>query len=439
MNKFFSPASVAIVGASAKTGKTGHAILHNIIQGGFSGEIYPINPREKSILGKPAFPSLTETPQPAELAVIVIPAQIVPAIVKEGAEIGIKNFVIITAGFGEIGEAGALLDTELQKLIKKYDLKIMGPNCLGVIDPYTQLNAAFGGALPQKGNVALVSQSGAIVSSLCDWSGIRGFGFSKIISLGNKLQLNENECLEYLGNDTKTEVITLFIKHFINRYDFLRLAKKISRTKRIILYKSGTKDLHDESLNKELREAGIIRVNTLEDLYNVTHICSTLPIPTGNNVSIITNSGGPGIIAADAVNDSPRIHFSEFTPETKDLLIKALPKEALPENPVDLIGDAKADLYEASLDILLKTKSTHALLVILCPQTMTQPIESAQAIIDAKRKYPQIPIVTCFMGGKTVLPGINLLTENGIPCFLDPAKAVWALETLAILSEIQNT
>lgn len=438
MDKFFCPSSVAVVGASAKEGKTGHAVLENIINGGFEGDIYPINPRESEIMGKVVYKSLSETPEVADLAIIVIPAPFVPQVVKEAAEHGVKNFVIITAGFGEIGEEGAHLDEALKVTIEAHGLNVMGPNCLGVIAPHAKLNASFGGDIPAKGNVALLSQSGAIVSSLCDWAGIRHFGFSKVVSLGNKLQLEENACLEYLAEDDETDVIVLFLKKFKDKARFLALAKEISKTKAIILYKSGTKSADDEILNKELAEAGVIRANSLEELYDLTHICSSLPVARGNKTTVITNAGGPGVIAQDAIEDSEVLEFAEFGEEVKAELIAALPAEALPVNPIDLIGDAKADLYEASLDIVLRNEATDSLMVILCPQAMTEATESAKKIIAAKEKYPDLPIISCFVGGVTVQEARNLLQENGIPCFLDPARTVWALEVLNFLGERRN-
>jgi acetate---CoA ligase (ADP-forming) len=438
MDKFFSPKTIAIVGASAKPGKTGHEVLKNIINDKFSGEIYPINPHEVIILEKPTYKSLGETPKLAELVIIVIPATLVHGVIKDGAALGIKNFVIITAGFGETGEDGAILDAKLEELIEKYDLHVMGPNCLGVISPYSKLNASFGGGIPQTGNVALLSQSGAIISSLCDWSGIRNFGFSKIVSLGNKLQLDENECLKYLENDENTKVIVLFLKHFCDKKVFLDLCTSIGKQKTIILYKSGIESMNDEILKQELEMAGVLQAKTLEDLYNLTHICSALPIPQGSSVSVITNAGGPGTIANDIIQNSSILEFANFSEKVKNELIAMLPQEALPANPLDLIGDARANLYSASLDIVLKNDATDSLVVILSPQAMTQAKESAAAIATAQQKYPNTPIVACFLGGTSVQNGIELLLENSIPCFLDPARAIWAIEMLTFIGASQT-
>jgi acetyltransferase len=438
MNSFFSPTSIAIVGASANPEKTGYAVLHNIIEGGFSGEIYPINPHETEIMGKSVYKKLNDTPTQAELVVIVIPSPYVPAVIQDAADQGIKTFVIITAGFGEIGEAGAPLDEALKKIIKEHNVHIMGPNCLGVIAPHSKLNAAFGGPLPKAGNVALLSQSGAIISSLCDWAGLRHFGFSKVVSLGNTLQLNENDCLEYLANDNDTEVIVLFLKHFHNKEQFLSLAAQISKRKSIILYKAGGEKAITLELRKELAVAGILLATSLEGLYNTTHLCSVVPLPKGKTTTVITNAGGPGVIATDAVHDSPLLEFAQFSESVQQELIAALPAEALPVNPIDLIGDAKADLYEAALNIILKNKATDSLMVMLSPQAMTQAKESAEAIVAAKQKYPEIPIVTCFLGGTSVQTGVDILLQNGIPCYLDPARAIKAIETLKQIGKSQE-
>ena len=430
MNSFFSPASVAVVGASANPEKTGYSVLKNIIGGGFPGKIYPINPHESEILGIPVYKNLNDTPLPAELIIIVVPAPHVPTIVKEATETGIKNFVIITAGFGEIGKPGSLLDAELKGLIKKHHIHIMGPNCLGVISPHSKFNGAFGGPLPKAGNVALLSQSGAIISSLCDWATMHHFGFSKVVSLGNTLQLNENDCLEYLTNDKDTNVIVLFLKHFHDKKKFLTLASQVSKTKSIILYKAGEKEALTLELQKELEESGILLAHSIEELYNMTHLCSVVPLPKGNTTTIITNAGGPGAVATDAVYDSPLLEFAQFSKSVQQELILSLPSEALPTNPIDLIGDAKADLYKTTLNIVLKNNATNSLCVILSPQAMTQAKESAEEIVTAKQKYPAIPIVTCFLGGTSVQAGVTPLLKAGIPCYLDPARAIWALEVL---------
>ncbi len=438
MDKFFSPKTVAVVGASGKSGKTGHEVLKNIIEGGFSGEIYPINLHEEEILGKPTYESLGKTPKLAELVMVVIPAKHVPEIIEEGAKLGITNFVIITAGFGEIGKTGEELDAKLLQIIEKYDLRVMGPNCLGVISPASKLNAAFGGKIPAMGNVALFSQSGAIISSLCDWSGIRNFGFSKIVSLGNKLQLDENECLQYLEQDSDTKVVVLFLKHFRDKKVFLKLCARITKRKTIILYKSGKESMNDKILEEELKNAGILQVKSLEDLYELTHICSSLPTPKGNSITVVTNAGGPGVIAKDSIEDSSMLEFADFSEEVKNELVEVLPEEALPINPLDLIGDARANLYSASLEIVLRNDVTDSLVVILSPQAMTQAGASAKAIIAAKEKFPETPIVTSFLGGTSVQEAKNLLLENEIPCFLDPARAIWAIEKLNFVRENQQ-
>ena len=452
MNEFFSPASVAVVGASATKGKLGHEVLKNIIAGQFPGEIFPINPHESEILKLPVHKTLSSTPTPADLAIIVVPAKIVPSIVQEGAENGTKNFVVITAGFGETGGAGIALDKELKTIIEKYDLHVMGPNCLGVINPHTNLNASFGGALPAKGNVALVSQSGAIISSLCDWAGIRHFGFSKVISLGNKLQLDENASLEFLENDPETKVIVLYLERFKDEKKFMEIATRLSKKKSIILYKSGITNLGraaveqhsgeeiaaEENLNEALEQAGVLRATSVERLFDVTHLCSCQCLPKGKRTAIVTNAGGPGVIATDALDGDPHLDVAELSEEVEEELKKVLPFATKIHCPVDLIGDALADRYEKSLDVLLKHDAADVFMVMLSPQAMTQPKESAEAIIAASKKYPNTPLVTCFMGGISVQGATELLLKAGIPCYLDPARAIWALGILKREAEIRE-
>jgi len=452
MNEFFSPASVAIVGASATSGKMGHEVLRNIIDGQFPGKIFPINPHETKILDIPVYKNLSDTPSPSELAIIVVPAKIVPSIVQEGAENGTRNFVIITAGFGETGKEGALLDEELKKLIEKHDLHIMGPNCLGVINPHAKLNASFGGTLPAAGNMALVSQSGAIISSLCDWSGLRHFGFSKVISLGNKLQLDENASLEFLENDPDTSAIVLYLERFNDEKKFLEIATRLSKKKSVILYKSGTTALgrsaveqhsgaeasEEGTLCEDLEEAGVFRATSVERLFDIAHLCSCQPLPKGARTVIVTNAGGPGVIATDAIDDDPYLDIANLSEEVKNELNTVLPFSTKVHSPVDLIGDALADRYAKSLEVLLKSDAADAYMVMLSPQAMTQSKESAEAIIAANKKYPNTPMVTCFMGGSSVREGTELLLKAGIPCFLDPARAIWALGILRREAKIRE-
>ncbi len=438
MDSFFSPKSIAVVGASATAEKTGHQILKNIIEGGFKGDIYPINLHEKNILKKKTYPSLINIGKKVDLVVIVIPAPSVAKVVEEGAKLGTKHFVIISAGFSEIGGKGKKLEKALETIVKKNKLHIMGPNCLGVLAPGAKLNAAFGGPMPPAGNVSLISQSGAIISSLYDWAGPRNFGFSKIVSLGNTLQLDENECLKYLEKDPETKVIVLFLKHFKDKEAFLKLCKRISKKKAIILYKSGEHGVKKKRLQTELIHAGVLYVESIEHLYDLTHCCSVLPVPKGDTVCVVTNAGGPATIAKDAIRDSKAIRFSSCNPAVQKELAKILPPEALPANPLDLIGDAQADVYEKSLKIILKNKATHALIVILSPQAMTEEMESAKAIIAVKKKYPEIPLITCFMGGTSVQESTQLLLKNHIPCFLDPLDAVWTVEQLNFLRQSRS-
>lgn len=452
MKEFFCPASVAVVGASATPGKMGHEVLRNIIDGQFPGKIFPINPHETKILDLPVYKNLSEIPVPTDLAVIVVPAKIVPSIVRDGAKHGTRNFVIITAGFGETGKEGAALDAELQEIIKEYDLRVMGPNCLGVIAPHSKLNASFGGVLPAPGNVALVSQSGAIISSLCDWSGIRHFGFSKVISLGNKLQLDENASLEFLENDPDTNAIVLYLEQFNDKKKFLEIAKRLSKKKSIILYKSGTTALgrsaveqhsgaeiaEEGNLCESLEKAGVFRAKNVEQLFDIAHLCSCQPLPKGRRTIIVTNAGGPGVIATDAIDDDPHLDIAELSEEVKTELNKVLPFSTKVHSPVDLIGDARADRYKTSLDVLLRHDAADLYMVMLSPQAMTQANESARAIIEASKQYPDTPIVTCFMGGTSVQEAAELLLKAGIPCFLDPARAIWALGILRREAEIRE-
>jgi len=439
----FNPKSIAVIGASRERGKVGRSILENIIFRGFKGKVYPVNPKAKRILGLRCYPSVEEIKDPIDLAIIVIPAKVVPLVLKECGQKRIPGVIIISAGFKEIGGEGVKLEKKVSKIAEKYNIKLLGPNCLGIMNRDINLNASFGQSLPQKGNVSLISQSGAMVTAITDWADTVNLGFSKIVSMGNKAGVEEDELLEYLGKDKNTEVVIMYLENIEDGQKFIEIAKSVSLKKPVIVLKSGitgrgkaavsshTGSLAGEDLavGTAFKKCGIIRANTTEDIFNLSKVFSWQPLLKTNKIAILTNAGGPAIMATDALEHTG-IGLAKFESRTTRFLKAHLPNASDIKNPVDVIGDALADRYEFSLDTILRDKNVAGIIVVLTPQTMTQEDKTAKAISRISRKYKDKPVLTSFMGGKEVLSGIEILDKNHIPNFIYPEKAVKVLDLM---------
>ncbi len=445
MKNFFAPKSIAVIGASRSAGKVGHEILKNLKA--FPGKVFPVNPKAKSILGLPVFENVEKLPA-TDLAIIVIPAKFVPTVLKQCGEKKIRNVIIISAGFREIGKAGARLEQEIKEIATKFKIKIIGPNCLGILNPKAKLNASFAAGMPVQGKIALVSQSGAMAVAILDWAARKTLGFSKIVSLGNKTMIDETEVLEFLAKDKETEVILFYLEDFVRGREFVEVAKKITK-KPIIMIKAGRTSVgaeaaasHTGALASEenviktaMKQAGVLRVNSIEEFFDATKIFAFCPKMDSKNLAIITNAGGPGIIATDAVADS-EMKMAQFTEKTETHLKKTLPPAANTHNPVDVIGDAKSDRYEIAIKAVIQDTNVGAVVVILTPQTMTEPQKTAEIIVKMRKKFPKKPIVASFIGGKHVDPAISFLKKNGIAHFAFPGRAATALSELYRFSEL---
>jgi acetyltransferase len=439
MKKFFTPKSIAVIGASHTAGKVGYEILKNLKE--FSGKIFPVNPNSKKILGFPVFPEIEKLP-PTELAIIAIPAKFVPQVLRQCGEKKIKNVIIISAGFREIGKEGAVLEKEICEIADKLKIKIIGPNCLGVLNPAAKLNASFASGMPTKGKVALVSQSGAMAVAILDWATQKKLGFSKIISLGNKSVIDETNVLEFLAEDQETELILFYLEDFVRGRKFVEVAQKITK-KPIIMIKAGrtasgalAAASHTGALVSEentvktaMKQARVLRVDSIEEFFDTTEVFSFCSKMESKNLAIITNAGGPGIMATDAVAET-NLAMAKFTKKTITKLQENLPKAANVHNPIDVIGDAKADRYEIAIENVMKDPNVGAVLVILTPQTMTEPQKTAGIIVEMKRKFPKKPLVTSFIGGQGVEKAISFLEKNEVAHFEFPSRAATALAQL---------
>ncbi|MEM1525655.1 MAG: acetate--CoA ligase family protein [Ignisphaera sp.] len=436
----FKPRSVAVVGASREPGKVGHSILKNIIDSGYSGRIYPINPKADSVLGLKAYKSLLEVPDPIDLAVVVVPAPSVPSVIEECGMKGVKFAVVISAGFKEVGGEGIEREKRLVETASKYGVRVVGPNCLGIIDMHTPMNASFGPLIDRKGSIAFVSQSGALLVAILDWSVKTGLGFSKIVSLGNKADLNEAEFLEYLGEDPETKVILLYLESIVNGRRFIEVASAVSRKKPIILLKGGITEAGAKAalshtgamaggvtaLKAALKKAGVILVPSLSELFDMAIAFSTQPMPLGSRVGIVTNAGGGGVVTSDTII-MKGLRLAALSLHTIEVLRSSLPPAAAIYNPVDVLGDAKADRYKIAIDALLKDPNVDSVVVILTPQAVTEPEKTAEAIIELSRKYPYKPMLAAFIGGERVEKAVKMLINNNIPVYDMPEKAVVAL------------
>ncbi|HGE70800.1 TPA: CoA-binding protein [Candidatus Poribacteria bacterium] len=440
LDNFFKPSSVAVIGASREAGKVGYEVVKNLIDNGFSGRIYPINPKADEILGLKAYPNVNAVTEHIGLAVIVIPSQFIISAIEDCGKKGIDSVIIITAGFKESGSEGAKLEQELAHRTKELGIRVIGPNCLGVMDTYSKLNASFAAGMPPQGKIAFFSQSGALGTAILDWAIKENIGFSKFISMGNKMDVNEADLLTVLADDPETNVILGYIEGVKNGREFMKSAFEATKKKPVILFKSGSTAAGAKAASSHtgtlagsenafisaFKQCGILRAPTMEALFDYALVLAYQPLPKGNRLAILTNAGGPGIIAADACEKSS-LTMANFQTETIELLRKSLPSTAALYNPVDVIGDAKADRYLSALKAIKNDKNTSALLVLLTPQAMTEPELTAQYIVDTFYGGDK-PVVTSFMGGHSVEGGIKILDKNRIPNYPNPERAVSALE-----------
>lgn len=435
LQALFSPQTVALVGATDKEGSVGRTLLWNLLSNPFGGTIYPVNPKRNSVLGIPSFHSLSDIPAPIDLILIAVPAPQVPAIIAEGVKIGAKSAIIISAGFKEIGSAGIQLEQEIMSYAKG-KLRIIGPNCLGLMNPISGLNATFAQSMAQKGNVGFISQSGAFCTAVLDWSFREKVGFSAFISIGSMLDVDWGDLIYYLGDDPNTKSIVIYMESIGNARSFLSAAREVSFTKPIIIIKAGQTEQaakaaashtgaltgSDEVLEAAFRRCGVLRVKTIEELFNMAEVLAKQPnLPKNPYLAIITNAGGPGVIATDALIATGG-ELAELSPETISRLNEVLPAHWSHNNPIDILGDAGFDRYEKTLDIALQDPNSDGLLVILTPQAMTNPAMTAEKLVACSQKAKK-PILASWMGGDNIDQGEAILNEAQIPTYRYPDTA----------------
>jgi acetyl coenzyme A synthetase (ADP forming)-like protein len=441
LESFFNPKSVAIVGASRQKSKVGYEILANMMGAGYKGEIYPVNPQADIIEGLKCYPDLESIKKVPELVIIVVQAKIVPAIMQQCAKVGTRAVIIITAGFKEVGKEGRELEEQVSQKARRAGIRVIGPNCLGVIVPANKLNASFGGDLPAAGSIAYLSQSGALLAAIFDIANASGIGFSKLISIGNKADVGELDVIKDLSSDKDTKVIAGYLESITDGDAFVRQAEQISHIKPILLIKSGgtqagakAASSHTGSLagsetayESAFERAGIIRCNSIKQQFDYAQAFANQPLPAGPRVAVITNAGGPGIMAADSI-EQRGLTFAKLNDETVLKLESELPPAANLYNPIDVLGDALADRYEFALNVVLDDPNVDIVLVLLTPQAMTEAAATAEVIVNISHQKPLKPILTCFLGAKKVAEGVRILREGKIPQYDATDSAVAAIK-----------
>ncbi len=453
LNALFNPESVAVIGASSTPGKIGHSILKNLLEAGFRGAVYPVNPKATSILGLDVVNDISDLPQNIDLAVITIPRKLViPSIDKLG-KTGTRSAIVITAGFKEVGGQGYYLEQELMETAQKYGMAVLGPNCLGMINTHGMINASFAAGRPDKGNIAFFSQSGALCVAILDWALGGNFGFSKFISLGNKAVLDEADMISYLGRDDKTDVILGYLENVSNGEKFVREAINHTNEKPIIIIKSGTTEAgakaasshtgaiagSDQAYSSAFQKSGIIRAHDVETLFNLARAFSSQPLPKGPSLAIVTNSGGPGIMAADACEKSS-LNMARISPSSIEKMKEFLPSYASLYNPVDIIGDAGAKRYIKTMETVIKDANVNSLLVLLTPTSSAaaEIVEISEAIVKTAAKTDK-PVFACFMGKKIISAGEMVLMQGRVPCYSFPETAVRCIEQMYKHYQWKNT
>ena len=441
LDALFRPRSVAVIGASRKRGSIAGEVFHNLLSSEFPGPIYPVNPAARSVQSVRAYPSILDVPDEVDLAVIVVPQRIALDAVKECAKKGVRGIVMITAGFAEVGEEGRAAQAEIARVVREHGMRMLGPNCLGLLntDPAVRLNATFAPTWPPTGGVAIASQSGALGISLLDYARNLGIGVSMFASTGNKADISGNDLLEYWENDDATRQIILYLESFGNPVRFMEIARRVSRKKPILVVKSGrtaagarAASSHtgalagmDVAVDALLGQAGVIRADTMAELFLLAGLLTNQPVPQGNRVAILTNAGGPGIMASDAC-ESRGLELPELSPHTIESLRAFLPRAASIANPVDMLASASAQDYERSLQLLLRDDRIDSVIVLFVPALVTGAADMARAVVRASNGSSK-PVLVCPVGTHGVPEALEILRAAKIPTYSFPEEAAFAL------------
>jgi acetyltransferase len=439
LDKIFNPQNVAIIGASDVEGSVGYAIVKNFTQMGYSGKVYFVNIRKPEILGVKTYPTVDQIPEPVDLAIVATPAKTVPDVMEECGRAQVKGVIIVSAGFKEIGPAGKALEEQILAAARKHGIRVIGPNCIGIIRPRNNLNATFLDKMPKPGNVAFLSQSGALGSAILDWALHENIGFSNFVSVGSMIDVDFGDLIDYFGSDPKTKSILMYVEGITEARKFMSAARHFARTKPIIVVKSGkftesakAAASHTGSLSGEdgiydaaFKRAGVVRVNEIVDLFNAAEVLGTQPLPKGPNLAIITNAGGPGVMATDALIGQGG-KLAKLSQKTMDTLNGVLPPFWSHGNPIDVLGDARSERYKAAVECCLNDDNIDGILIVFTQQAVSESVEIAKNIVELVRakSYQNKTILTSFMGFGAVQEANSILNANNIPTYSTPEQAI---------------
>jgi acetyltransferase len=439
LDAIFAPKSVAVIGATDRPGSVGRLVLWNLLSSSFGGTVYPVNPKRHSVLGVKAYSTIMDIPEPVDLAIIATPASTVPGVIRDCVDADVKGAIVLSAGFREIGAAGIELEQQVRQQLQRGKLRLIGPNCLGVMNPITGLNATFTNAIARPGNVGFISQSGALCSAILDWSFRENVGFSAFVSIGSMLDVNWGDLIYYLGDDPNTHSIVIYMESIGDARSFLSAAREVALTKPIIVLKAGRTEAaaqaatshtgalagSDAVLDAAFRRSGVLRVDRISELFDMAEVLAKQPRPKGSRLTIITNAGGPGVLATDALLTNGG-ELAQLSDETIATLNQQLPPFWSHHNPIDILGDADPERYQQAIQTAAQDPESDGVLVILTPQAMTDPTETAERLktwVEQNSHQFAKPILASWMGDSDVNAGELLLNQAKIPTYRFPDTA----------------
>ncbi|WP_255196111.1 acetate--CoA ligase family protein [Halorarius litoreus] len=448
LETLFAPDRVAVVGATERDGSVGRAVVRNLLDD-FDGEVVPVNPTRDEVFGLSCLDSVAAAD--ADLVIVVVPPALAVDVVREAGEAGVRDVVVITAGFSEAGAEGTARERELASVADAYDINLVGPNCLGIISTTKGLNATFGPTMAAPGNVSFMSQSGAFITAVLDWATDHDIGFKDVVSLGNKAVMDERDFVRAWGDDPETDVVLGYLESIEDGAEFIRTAREVTRDTPVVVVKSGRTEAgahaaashtgaiagSEAAYEAGLEQAGVLRADSVQELFDFGGILAGQPIPDADGVAIVTNAGGPGVMATDAVGDSD-LSLASFTEETHEALTESLPDNANVYNPVDVIGDASVDRFREALEIVLSDPNVGCAVVVSCPTAVLAYEDLAETIIEVQQDA-DLPVASVLMGGGATREPARQLAAAGIPNYFDPARAVGALDALRRYREVRAT
>ena len=442
LERFFMPASIAVVGASRNPQKLGYVLLDNLQRARYRGRLYPVNPKAERILGLTCHATVATLDETPDLAVLTVPARAVAQVLEECGQRGVRAAVVITAGFRETGPEGARAEEVLVAVARRYGIRLVGPNSVGIINTSIGMNATFAETAPVQYEVGMLSQSGAVAAAILDWARSIGLGFSKFVSLGNMADLTDVDFLEFLGGDPETKIIVGYLEGITDGRRMMDVARRITPSKPVIVIKvggtqagaraaashTGALATSDAVVDAAFRQVGIVRAATMAELFDYTLCFAYAPAPAGPRVAVVTNAGGPGVMASDAI-ERLGLKLARLSPEREQALRERLPAAAATANPIDVLGDGDAERYQAVLEVLRDDPSVDAIVALLTPQRMTEPERIARVISYIAREQTK-PLIAVFMGGEAVGRARALLDEARVPVYAYPERAVRALAAM---------